>query len=464
MSRRHARRCMTALLGGSLVFIAPPVPATAAEEVAVPIANADVAEPELTTATPATKTPDRWTGAQVQHFPKGLAGHPDGLQAVSLNQTGPGTLTTRLWRVQKGSKVTLNWDDSPSTHADCKQNEVGDGQRYEVVAPGAGPNSPAPVPFTTKGTDKGKANWQSGRSYSFTAEESNPKVTFTSKQPDKASKCGPLLTRFRAQQEPAPVPYKDKKPQLPLPQAYKNHEPVPPKDVVTACNSADACRFEKDERYSFQYYDRPRMVGQAYINCTRNAVTDDRPVEWQEYPYDNLTQYFVDVEKKPLNPRQPLNESLKEIAVQIAGGFTRADGNPLEMATTNPLLWNRKEQRKLAVTVQPGEVSWIEVQPARERITGTLVKTPDLRLDVTVDIPSGAFGDRFYQRTGPLSKVELARCADARYNARTPDETIGAPTLRAGNPVAGLLPVAARPSDAGTRVRPVTPVAESRTR
>ncbi|MFD7288888.1 hypothetical protein [Streptomyces sp. NPDC059863] len=463
MSRRLARRCMTALLGGSLVLAAPPLPAAAAEEVAAPIENPDAAVPELTAAAPATKAPDRWTGVQVQHFPKALAGHPDGLQAVSLNSAGPGTLTTRLWRVQKGSKVTVTWDDSPSTHADCKQNEVGDGQRYEVVAPGPSAGPAVPEQFTTKGTDKGKAAWQSGRSYSFTAEENNPKITFASKQLDKASKCGPLLTRFRAQQEPAPVPYKDKKPQLPMPEAYKNHEAVPPKDVVTACNSADACRFEKDERYSFQYYDRPRMVGQAYINCTRNAVTDERPVEWQEYPYDNLTQYFVAVEKKPLNPRQPLNESLKEIAVQIGGGFTRADGNPLEMATTNPLLWNRKEQRKLAVTVQPGEVSWVEVQPARERLTGTLVKTPDLRLDVTADAPSGAFGDRFYQRTGPLSKVELARCADSRYNVRTPDETIGAPTLRAGSPVTGLLPVAARASDAGTRVRPVTSVEESRT-
>ncbi len=44
------------------------------------------------------------------------------------------------------------------------------------------------------------------------------------------------------------------------------------------------CHFEKDEHYSYRYYDRPRMVGQAYINCTRNPITDERPVKWEELP------------------------------------------------------------------------------------------------------------------------------------------------------------------------------------
>lgn len=464
MSRRRTRRCTTVLLGGALALTAPPLPAHAAEEVAVPVENPDLADPAVTGTSPATKPPDRWTAVQTLHFPAALAGHPEKLQAASLNQNGPGTLTTRLWRVQKGAKATVTWDDSPSTHGDCKPNELTEGQTYEVTAPGT--TGGAPVSFTTKGTpEKGRPAWQSGRSYTFTAGENNPRITLASKQPDKASKCGPLVTRFRAVQEPAPVPYTDKKPRLPMPEAYKLHEPVPPKDVVTACNSAGACRFEKDDRYSFRYYDRPRMVGQAYINCTRNAVTDQRSVRWEEYSYDNITQYFVKAEQKPLTPkREILKESLPQIAAQIEGGFTRADGNPLEMATTNPLAWDRKEDRTLEVTVQPGEVSWIEVQPARERITGTLVKNPDLRLDLTVDVPSGSFGDRFYQRTGPMSKVELSRCADARDNARTPDETIGAPTLRSGGPLAGLVPVDAPTTERPTRSRQLRPAdAESGT-
>ncbi|MFE3600279.1 hypothetical protein ACFXP3_26925 [Streptomyces sp. NPDC059096] len=449
MPRRRARRCLTALLGGSLVLTAPPAPAAAAEPVAVPVENADHAEPLVATGT-ATKPPDRWTAAGTQLLSATAAGHPDKVQATALNRdVSPkqGTLTTRLWRVQKGAKVTVAWDDSPGALTECRPDEVANGQGYDLTAAGSADDRPAS--FTTKSTEPGKANWRSGperRTYSFTAGENNPKISFVSKPADKASKCGPLLTRFTATQEPAPVPYDDKKPRLPMPEAYKGHEPVPAKDVVTACNSPGACRFEKDERYSFRYYDRPRTVGQAYINCTRNPITDQRPLKWQEFPYDNLTQYFVKEEKKPLNPRDPLNLSLKEIAAQIETGFTGSDGNPLGMATTNPLLWNREEERTLTVTVQPGEVSWIEVQAARERTVGTLVHDKNvMRLDITLDVPSGSFGDRFYQRTGPMSQVELTRCADARDNARTPDNTIGAPTLRSGGPAPGLLPVTRRP-------------------
>ncbi|MEV0036138.1 hypothetical protein [Streptomyces sp. NPDC050804] len=444
MPRHRARSCTTSLLGASLVLIVPPAPAAAAEEIAVTVENPDLAEANVATGA-GTKPPDRWTAVQTQLLSAALAGHPDKLQAASLNRApAPGTLSTRLWRVQKGSKVTVSWDDSPSSLSECKPEEVANGQVYEVAPAGAAADQPAS--FTTKGTETGKPNWQHGparRSYSFTAGENNPKITFASKPSDKASKCGPLLTRFTATQEPAPVPYTDKKPRMPMPEAYKAHEVVPPKDVATACNTAGACRFEKDDRYSFRYYDRPRMVGQAYINCTRNPITDQRPLKWEEFPYDNVTQYFVKEEKKPLTPkRELLNESLPHVAAQIEGGFTGADGNPLEMATANPLLWNRKEDRTLSVAVQPGEVSWIEVQAARERVAGTLVHDKNnMRLDITVDVPSGSFGDRFYQRTGPMSKVELTRCADARDNARTPDNTIGAPTLRSGGPAAGLVPV-----------------------
>ncbi|MEE1799059.1 hypothetical protein PUR57_10305 [Streptomyces sp. JV176] len=457
MLRRRARCCMTALVGGSLVLIAPPAPAAAAEAVPTPVENADHAEPLVATGT-ATKPPDRWTAAATQLLSATTAGHPDTLQATALNRdVSPkqGTLITRLWRVQKGAKVTVSWDDSPSSLTECKPDEVANGQVYDVTPEGTASDQPGS--FTTKSTEPGKPNWRHGperRSYSFTAGENNPKITFAAKPAEKASKCGPLLTRFTATQEPAPVPYDDKKARLPMPQAYKAHEKVLPKDAVSACNSAGACRFEKDDRYSFQYYDRPRMVGQAYINCTRNPITDQRPLKWKEFPYDNLTQYFVQEEKKPLNPRDPINLSLKEIAAQIETGFTGSDGNPLGMATTNPLLWSRDEDRTLSVTVQPGEVSWIEVQAARERVVGTLVHDRNVtRLDTTVDVPSGSFGDRFYQRTGPMSKVELTRCADARDNARTPDNTIGSPTLRSGGSAApGLLPVTMSPADLARRL------------
>ncbi|WP_197370914.1 hypothetical protein, partial [Streptomyces clavuligerus] len=447
--RRTVRWCVTALLGGSLTLTTTSAPAAAEEAVAVPIENPRLDRPVVPSGAQ-PQAPARWTAQQTQLFSAKLASHPERLQAASLNRAGPGTLTTRLWRVQKGAEVTLTWDDSPSPLHECTPGEVTGGQLYAVIV--AGDDGDVSTPFTTKGTVRGTVNWQTTVTHTFTAAENNPKVTFASKQPDKASKCGPLLTRFAATQNPAPVPYGNKKPRLPTPEAYKGHAVIFPRIVAADCNrSPAACRFEQDDRYSFRYYDRPRMVGQAYINCTRNSITDERVVTWEELPYDNITQYFVDKEHKPLTPQRALlKESYVHVATQIESGFTRADGNPLEMATTNPLRWNRTEDRKLSVSVQPGEVSWIEVQPARERITGTLVSTTENeRLDITVDVPSGSLADRFYQRTGPLSKVEQTRCGDARDNARTPDNTIGAPTLRAFGPVG------AQPAGMTTRSRPV---------
>ncbi len=235
---------------------------------------------------------------------------------------------------------------------------------------------------------------------------------------------------------------------------------------------ARTCRFEKDERYSYRYYDRPRMVGQAYINCTRNALTDERPVHCEELPYDNITQFFARNKDDKQKPQQPgpqglqqqkipqqshqtdLREEHKNIAAQIAAGFTRADGNPSERETNNPLPYGRKEQRTVSVTVQPGEVSWIEVQGARERLAGALIhESKNERMDVFADVPSGSLGDRMYQRTGPMSKIELSRCADARDNARTPDNTIGAPTLRTAP---HLVPVGEAPKGIKTRTVALT--------
>ncbi|MCE0445156.1 hypothetical protein LT493_08900 [Streptomyces tricolor] len=129
-----------------------------------------------------------------------------------------------------------------------------------------------------------------------------------------------------------------------------------------------------------------------------------------------------------------MKDGFENIATQIAAGFTRADGNPLEMATNNPLLFGRTEQRNLSVTVQPGEVSWIEVQAARERIAGSLIHdSKNERMDVFADLPSGSLGDRFYQRTGPMSKVELSRCADAPRQQAHPRTTPSA-SPRCGRP------------------------------
>jgi hypothetical protein len=461
--------CLSALLGSSLVLGALPGDASAVDAVDAPIENPDLASPQVSAGTIQKSAPTGWDGEHTQLFSADRAGHDGKLQAASLSDGSVGTLSTRLWRVQKGASVTVTWDDSPSPLTNCGTDDPTKGQQYRVFAGGEADSAQT---VTTEGTTRGKATWHEGRSYSFTAEENNPRISWTYR---KASACGPLVTRFRATQDPAPVPYDIKKARLPMPQAYQGRAPIEARLVVQDCTAGPrTCHFEKDERYSYRYYDRPRMVGQAYINCTRNALTDKRPVNWEELPYDNITQYLARHESDPQKPKQQVpgpqglqqqagspkehqtdvRQAHKNIAVQIAAGFTRADGNPLEMETNNPLLYGRKEQRDVTLTVQPGEVSWIEVQGARERLAGTLIHdTKHERMDVFADLPSGSFGDRMYQRTGPMSKVELARCADARDNARTPDNSIGAPTLRN---VPHLVPVGEAPKGVKTRTVPLT--------
>ncbi|MEV7193708.1 hypothetical protein AB0N81_18155 [Streptomyces sp. NPDC093510] len=476
MPRRTTTYCLSALLGGSLVLSTLPGAAFAAEAVGARIENPDLASPTVSAGTVQKVAPNKWDGKNTQLFSASRAGHGGGLQAASLSDGSAGTLSTRLWRVQKGSTVTVTWDDSPSPLTNCGTDDPKKGQEYRVSVAGEG-NSAQTV--TTETTTASKPHWHEGRSYSFTAAENNPRISWAYQ---KASACGPLVTRFHATQDPAPVPYDLKKARLPMPQAYQGREPVEPRIVIQDClGGPRTCHFEKDDRYSYRYYDRPRMVGQAYINCTRNAITDQRPVNWEELPYDNVTQYFSQrkndqqtpqqqtpqpqppgpqglQQQQQSAPQQPhqtdVRKGYENIATQIAAGFTRADGNPLEMGTNNPLLYGRKEQRTASVTVQPGEVSWIEVQAARERIAGTLIHdSKNERMDVFADLPSGSFGDRFYQRTGPMSKVELTRCGDARDNARTPDNTVGAPTLRK---VPHLVPAGEAPKGRKTRTVPLT--------
>ncbi|MBL1104796.1 hypothetical protein JK361_09345 [Streptomyces sp. 5-8] len=491
MPRRPLTYCLSALLGSSLVLGALPGGALAEDAVDAPIENPDLARPHVPSGAQST-APDGWDGQNTQLFSAALAAHPARLQAASLSGgalgnggglgqlgNGPGTsgngaagtLSTRLWRVQKGSKVTVTWDDSPSPLTNCGTDDPTKGQQYRVSV--TGEQGEDTQDFTTDTTTSGTAKWHEGRSYSFTAAENNPKISWAYR---KASGCGPLVTHFRATQDPAPVPYDLKKARLPMPQAYQGRTPIEARLVAQDCLAGPrTCHFEKDDRYSYRYYDRPRMVGQAYVNCTRNPITDQRPVNWEELPYDNITQYFAQKDGETQKPQQPgpqglqqqaapqqphqtdVRQGFQNIATQIAAGFTRADGNPLEMATNNPLLYGRKEQRNLSVTVQPGEVSWIEVQASRERLAGALIHdSKNERMDVFADVPSGSLGDRFYQRTGPMSKVELARCADARDNARTPDNTIGAPTLRAA---AHLVPAGAAPRGIRTRSVPLTAAA-----
>ncbi|MEE1828535.1 hypothetical protein PUR61_41170 [Streptomyces sp. BE20] len=453
MGRRSLRRigCSTTAAGlVALTFAAAP-PARAADTLDAQVPNGTFAQPVApdngTAAGHTDWSPDN-TGVV---FGKALAQHPLGYQAAALNWNGAAlSMRTRLWGVKAGSHVTLTWDDSPGVDRRCKPEQVKDGQTYNVSLIVEGP-APDPV-VTTNGTDTvGTANWATGRVFEFTATEDNPMVSFDSDERRDSLSCGPLITNVAAKQTPAPVDQKIRKEQLPAPKAYRGNDRMEPGVAVDDCEgSATNCVFTVDNRYSYQYYGQTRIVGEVYINCSRNAVVDDRRIESTEPPYDSLTQYYAR-NGTPLVPsRSDISTSRPNLAAQAAAGFSAAGGNTAAVSTNNPLTWSRTGSKKLNPTIQPGEVSWIEVQPARERVTGTFSNARNrYRLDATFDVPAASLPDRYFQRTGPLTDVELQRCGSARPTAGTPDNGAG--------PDKRLLAVDSPPAGVRTRSVPLGP-------
>ncbi len=118
------------------------------------------------------------------------------------------------------------------------------------------------------------------------------------------------------------------------------------------------------------------------------------------------------------------------MARQLALGY--------EIAWQRPFQWFSSDQRTVVEKIQPGEVSWVELQPSRERVEGWFVnKRDDYRLHAVVDAPSRAVPDRIFQRTGPMAEAEKQRCAAARPMTTTP---AGADTA-AGSADKGLLEI-----------------------
>ncbi|MFG2818714.1 hypothetical protein ACGFX4_04720 [Kitasatospora sp. NPDC048365] len=440
MGRRLAYRTLAPLAAAGLVLVTAP-PSQAADTVDVPVLNGTFAQPAApdngTSAGHADWSPEN-TGVV---FGRALAQHPLGHQAAALNWNGAAlSLRTRLWGVKAGSTVTLSWDDSPGVDRRCRPEQVKDGQTYNVSLITTGP-APDPV-VTTKGTDTvGTANWTSGRTFEFTATEDNPMVSFDSAEQRDSLSCGPLITNVTARQTPAPVDQRIRKEQLPGPKAYRGNDRLEPSIAVDDCEgSATNCVFTVDNRSSYRYYGQTRIVGEVYINCTRNAVVDDRRMENTEPPYDSLTQYYA-LKGTPLVPnRSDISQSRPNLAAQAAAGFSTAGGNSAAVSTNNPLTWSRTTTKQLGPTIQPGEMSWIEVQPARERVVGTFTNARNkYRLDAVFDVPSTSLPDRYYQRSGPLTETELQRCGAARPTAGTPDNGAGTDKrlITVGTPPAG---------------------------
>ncbi|MER5275779.1 hypothetical protein ABT025_08480 [Streptomyces sp. NPDC002809] len=75
-----------------------------------------------------------------------------------------------------------------------------------------------------------------------------------------------------------------------------------------------------------------------------------------------------------------------------------------EKGRQRPWQWFSSDRRKVVERIQPGEVSWVVIQPSRERVEGWFVNNKeDCRLHVVIDVPSRAVPDRNLQWRPPLS-------------------------------------------------------------
>ncbi|MEU9091885.1 hypothetical protein [Streptomyces sp. NPDC048428] len=390
----------------------------------VPVLNGDFADPAMKGDGPTTVNLDFWTGANQRYSPS-AAGRTDTSHAVAL-QKDDNTLQQRLRGVRTGAKVTVSYEDSPAVSKECTPEQVAGGQPYTVEGSGG-----AVRDVTTAGDPdrvKGKAGpgrW-TGRSYEFTASENEPLLTFTSKVTDSRTHvtCSPMVARVRAVEVPPALDKTVDKSALGRSEAYKGNEREKTlHNAAAACNGENACTFRPDTRMSFRYYDRARVVGEAFINCTRNPLEHTRVLDYAERSHDSIAQTYADAglaltEVARLPTTGDRDEDRKRIKERpMAAQFALA----YEKGWQRPWQWFSSDRREVVERIQPGEVSWVEIQPSRERVEGWFLSNKDdYRLHAVIDGPSRAVPDRILQRTGPMSESEKQRCAAARPMTTTP--------------------------------------------
>ncbi|WP_206507827.1 hypothetical protein [Streptomyces chrestomyceticus] len=397
-----------ALLTGALLAGPAALPQAAAAADApgprtVPVINGDLAAPAFT----ATGSGDKLAGWTVQYpyrlLPKD-AGHPDGLPALLLRnkRAADQSVSQRLRGVRTGAKVTVTFDDrTGGTKSACSKDQTAKGQPYTLQGSGGAKQN-----FTTT---PGSTDWHRGRSYTFTAGENEPLLTFASVQTTGSWECGPLIAKLRADQVPPPVDKTVSKNRLPAPEAFEGNKRITAQAAADHCAAArNNCAFTVDKAYSYTYYDKARVVGEAYLNCTRNSVQHDRTITFGGRAYDNLSQSAGIARLS--NPQDNLHQ-------QFGTGFATTSAEPWR--------WTTSSNRTVRETVEAGEAAWVEAQAGRQRTDGWFTSTTDdpdkqVRLHVVADGPSPLVPDRVYQRTGPRAPGERERCRSERPTASTP--------------------------------------------
>ncbi|WP_405820999.1 hypothetical protein OG705_15270 [Streptomyces sp. NBC_00838] len=447
---------LTALTATGLSLPSPTAHAAPAEQ-PVGILNGDFALPATKGDGPTTVAIDNWTGANQRYSPA-ASGRTDSAHGVALQKDG-NTLRQRLRGVRTGAEVTVTYEDSPAVSKECVASDVENGQPYTVDGSGGQLRevTTAHDPGRVKGT-AGRGSW-TARTYAFTATENDPVLTFTSKVTNSRTHltCTPMIADLRAVEVPTSVDRTVDRTALGTAEAYKGNEREKTlHNAAAACNGENACTFRPDTRTSFRFYGKARVIGEAFVNCTRNTVQHTRTVRYAERSHDSIAQTYADA-----------NLSLEEVARLPTTGDRAEDQKRIkdrpmaaqfalayEKQWQRPWQWFSSDQRDIVETIQPGEVSWVELQPTRERVEGWFVsKKDDYRLHAVVDGPSRAVPDRLLQRTGPMSAAEKQRCAAERPMTTTP---VGADSP-ASSTDKGLLEIPA-PTSAGVRAAATTPL------
>ncbi|MFB6559147.1 hypothetical protein ACFCYH_09690 [Streptomyces sp. NPDC056400] len=423
----------------------------------VAVLNGDFTEPAMKGDGPTTVTIDNWTGANQRYSPA-ASGRTGSSHAVALQKDG-NTLRQRLRGVRAGARVTVTYEDSPAVSKECVAADVDSGQPYTVEGSGGPVQEVTTAPDTgrVKGTP-GTGKWTS-RTYAFTAGESDPALTFTSKVTGTKTHltCTPMIAAIRAVEVPPAVDQTVDRTALGTSEAFKGNEREKSlHNAAAACNGENACTFRPDKRTSFRYFGQARVVGETFINCTRNPLEHTRVVQYAERSHDSIAQTYADAnlaleEVARLPTTGDRAEDVKRIKARpMATQFALA----YEKTWQRPWQWFSSDQRQINEKIMPGEVSWVELQPSRERVEGWFVSNKeDYRLHAVIDGPSRAVPDRLMQRTGPMTETEKQRCVADRPTTTTP---VGAGTP-ASSADKGLLEIPALTAP-GTRAASTIPL------
>ncbi|GAA3015927.1 hypothetical protein GCM10020229_28880 [Kitasatospora albolonga] len=189
MLRNQRARLLVITLSSALALAGP---ASAEDTEPATVVNGTFSSPSVPAGQDWASGIDGWKGGGVASTAR--AEHPRGLQAASLTWGGKAVPAgTRLRGIRSGATVTVSWDESPAT---CASGGTRLGYTVAVAGDANGRGS-----FTTTPVSN-RSNWYTGRTYSFSAAEDAPEITFTA---TTDVGCGPLITNVVAKQTSPPL-------------------------------------------------------------------------------------------------------------------------------------------------------------------------------------------------------------------------------------------------------------------